>query len=402
MGSFLRSVISLLFATCSTLLLAHESAPAHDMAKMWAAQNARHDLPAVSVAADEQGTLWLARVADGHLLVSRSDDNGAHFSAGVVVNPVAETIRAEGQSRPRIAVRSGVIAVAWSQALPKVFSGHVRFSRSTDGSKTFAAPRTINDNQADIGHGFGTLALDGQGHLAIAWLDSRHRADAEAAGTPYAGSSIYYVLSADGGATFTPNLKLADHSCECCRIGLAIGPDGTALALWRHLFDGGARDFALAALRPGGTVLRASEDNWKIDGCPHHGGDLAIDAEGGAHLAWYSGAPGHSGLFYRRADGARLTAPLAFGNADAQAGYPTVFARGRAVHVAWREFDGARYRVMAMGSTDRGATWSPPRAVATTAGTADLPLFVVGATHALLAWSSTAEGVRILDLDAGP
>lgn len=371
----------------------------HDMQARWTAQSAKRDPLGVSVAMDERGTLWLARVSGGHLRVSQSRDHGKTFVDDVVVNPEPENIRAEGQSRPRIAARNGVVVVAWPQALEKVFSGHVRLSRSTDGGRHFSPPRTINDDgNDDTSHGFVTLAMDDRHNLAVAWLDGRHRAAARAAGGNYAGSSFYYMLSNNGGDTFSGNLKLADNTCECCRIGLAMSPDGNAVALWRHLFENGVRDFATGTLAPGSTLQRASVDNWQIDGCPHHGGDIAIDRKGSAHIVWFTGSPQAPGLFYRRIDGTRMTAPLGFGDADAQAGNATIFVKGKRAHIVWREFDGSRYRLLAMRSRDRGKRWSAPVEVAGTAAATDLPLFVANARTPLVAWN-TAESLVLIDLE---
>lgn len=371
----------------------------HDMQARWTAQSAKRDPLGVSVAMDERGTLWLARVSEGHLRVSHSRDHGKTFIDEVIVNPEPENIRAEGQSRPRIVARNGTILVVWPQALEKVFSGHVRMSRSTDNGRHFSVPHTINDDgNDDASHAFVTLAMDDRKNVAVAWLDGRHRAAARASGDNYAGSSFYYVLSSNGGETFSGNIKLADHTCECCRIGLAMAPDGNAVALWRHLYEGGVRDFATSTLAPGATLRRASVDNWKIDGCPHHGGDIAIDQKDSAHIVWFTGNPGGAGLFYRRIDGAQMMEPVGFGDADAQAGNATVFVKRKQVHIVWREFDGTRYRLLAMKSRDRGTRWSDAREVAATTSAADLPLFVANAKAPVIAWS-TADGLMILNLE---
>lgn len=371
----------------------------HDMQSRWTAQSAKRDPLGVSVAMDERGTLWLARVSDGHLRVSHSRDHGKSFTGEVIVNPEPENIRAEGQSRPRIAARNGTILVVWPQALEKVFSGHVRMSRSTDSGRHFSAPHTINDDGNDAAsHAFVTLAMDDHRNVAVAWLDGRHRAAARANGGDYAGSSFYYVLSTNGGDTFSQNLKLADNTCECCRIALAMGPDGNAVALWRHLFEGGVRDFAASTLAPGATIRRASVDNWKIDGCPHHGGDIAIDNKGSAHVTWFTGSPQAPGLFYRRIEDEPMTAPMSFGDPDAQAGHATLFVKRKNVYLVWREFDGTHYRLLAKQSRDRGTNWSTAREIARTSSAADLPLFVANAPAPLVAWN-TADGLTILNVE---
>lgn len=374
--------------------------PKHDMNKMWAEMRTRAVGMAVSVAADEKGVLWLARMQDGHIKVSRSEDNGKHFSEEVTVNPQPEAILAEGQNRPKIAVRNGVIVVTWVQALPKVFSGNIRFARSVDGGKTFSAPVTVNDDHEETSHGFSTLTLDDRGHVTVVWFDGRERDAAVKSGQEYTGSTVYYAVSEDGGASFSANRKLADHACECCRISMTLGVDDTPFVFWRHIFDGSMRDFALARLGAQPKVVRASEDGWEINACPHHGGDIAADAMGGIHLAWFTGNSEHPGLFYRRIDGEKMTTttPHAFGDLDFQPGHPAIFAHDKQVFLAWREFDGDNYRMMTSASADRGDTWSTARAVATTSGAADLPVFVTGTHKPFVVWNSTQDGIRLFDV----
>lgn len=393
------------FAMFVSLASAHEShgqaTVPSPMAKHWQERLTAAAGTSVSVAEDEHGALWSVHMRNGHLWLSRSEDSGKTFSEATKINAVAEAILADGQSRPMIAVGGGVIAVSWAQALPKLHTGHIRFARSTDGGKTFSEPLIINDNRDEIGHSFNAMKMDANGRLAIVWLDGRDKAAATKAGTKHPGSSIYYALSEDRGATFSPNVRLASHSCECCRIGLDFAPDGVAVAQWRHVFGNNIRDFAIARLQPGATVRRASEDGWEIAACPHHGGDLSVARDGRQHMVWFTGSPKAPGLFYRYADGGVMSQPTAIGDPDAQAGHPAVLARGDNVYLAWREYGDSRYRVMVMRSSDRGASWSGPKVVASVAGTADLPMFVAGTRRPLLAWSN-AEGLRIIDLDALP
>jgi hypothetical protein len=357
---------------------------------------------AVSLAADAQGALWLARVLNGQVVVSRSSDGGKTFGNDNIVNNEPENVRAENQNRPKIAVHGKTVVVLWTQALETRFAGNVRFARSADGGLTFSVPQTINADHNDIGHGFSALAMNPDGKLAIAWIDARDSAAAKIAGRRFIGSSIYYTLSGDAGNTFSENQRLAANSCQCCRLGLAFAPDGVAVALWRHVFGKDTRDFATARLAVGSTVVRASEDNWHIDGCPHHGGDIAIDERGRQHLVWFTGSAEKPGLFYRRVDGKRLRRPLPFGNNAAQAGHPAVFAHGEQVHIAWREFSNDAYQLLSMHSDDGGQQWSIPRQLAASTGNTDLPLFVQGATHPLLFWNTQDAGLRIIDLETIP
>lgn len=396
MSAIKRAAAATLSAACLVgAAAAHEhgqpAAPV-DRAKLWQQILAKPSL-AVSVAFDERGRLWLASVRDRHVHVRHSDDLGATFSPPVAVNAEAENILGDGENRPRLAVRKDTVFVAYTNGLAQPMTGEIRFSRSTDGGRTFAAPITVNDNREVISHRFVAMAVGDEGRIALVWLDKREQVAAQNAGRPYEADAVYSAESADGGESFLPNRKIADHSCECCRVALANDRDGTPVALWRHVFDGGIRDFAVARLHE--PLRRASEDGWRIDACPHHGGDIAIDARGGRHIAWFTGAEGHAGLHYRRIDGERMTAPRPFGDPDAQAGHPAVLALGDEVLLAWSEYDGKRNRIRAMASADRGDTWSPPETLATTAGAADYPLLLADRGVAWLAWNTADEGLRL-------
>lgn len=366
-------------------------------------QPSRMAKPALAVGAtlDAHGALWLAWVENQQLRVSRSDDDGQSFSPPVTVTPEPENIAANGENRPAIAVaKDGAVLVSWVQSLPQRFTANVRFARSHDNGKTFSSPVTLNDDGRVAGHSFVSLALDGDGRVSLVWLDGRDRDAARAKGGTFAGSSLYAALSTDNGVSFSANRAVAAHTCECCRTALAWSPRGP-VALWRHLYDGGIRDFALAYLDDG-MVHRASEDAWRIEACPHHGGGIAVDARGNLHLVWFTNGDLRQGLFYRRietgGEAAGGASPLAFGNADAQAGHPAVAVAGERVLLTWREFDGRAYSAHAMQSSDGGLSWHAAQRLAETGGAADYPLPLSDGNVLKVLWRSADEGTRVWTL----
>lgn len=367
------------------------AAPKADYAKVWLEKQQHAPRLAVAAAFDQSGRLWLARVVGQQLYVSQSNDAGRTFTEAVAVNREPELISADGEARPQIAVVGQRIYVSWTQALAQPFAGHIRLAVSEDGGKSFGEPVTVNDDTRPITHRFNAMLADAQG-VTLAWIDKR-----DGAGDPeYRGAAIYTARSTDGGRSFAANRKLADHSCECCRIALATDTDGTPVAFWRQIFGTNTRDFALARLDE--PLRRASEDGWAIDACPHHGGALAIGTDGARHLAWFTGAERSPGLHYRRVDGDTLTPPLPFGNLDAQAGHPQVAVRGRQVTLVWREYDGRHNQILAMHSSDNGRRWSAPVTLARTAGAADDPLLIVDAKAHWLVWHTTADGLMSIQL----
>jgi hypothetical protein len=390
-------VAALLLSGNAGLALSHEHMPPSDQKPGTSTRQAK---PALGIGAtvDSQGRIWLARVENRTILVSYSADNGRHFSVPVAVNAQPENIGAEGENRPKIAVtRNGTLHLTWTLLLPKLYTGDVRYARSTDGGKTFSAPVTINDDKRVAGHSFESLVSDGGDRLAIVWLDGRDRESAKAKGETYTGTSVYVSRSDDDGASFHANYKLAEHSCECCRTALTWATEGP-VALWRNVYGSNTRDFAFANL-DSGSVRRLADDEWSIDACPHHGGGIASGGDNSLHAIWYTHGKNRQGLFYRQVKGDRMSEPMAFGNPQAQAGHAAVAADGRTVLITWREFDGQAYGAMALLSKDGGANWDDPRRVATSDNAADYPIPLIRDGRMQVVWNTLREGVRIMEIE---
>lgn len=361
---------------------------------------------AVGAALDAEGRLWLARVENGRLAVSHSADGGRRFSAPIAVTPQFEAVIADAENRPKLAVAfDGTVHVTWTQNLGKPMTGHIRYARSTDGGRSFSPPVTLNDDRQLVSHRFDALAGDGRNRIAVVWLDARSRTARTANKSPQTDVGVYAALSEDGGATFAPNRRIAEHSCQCCRTALTWTSAGP-VAFWRHVFGRNIRDFAIARLE-GGPVLRVTDDAWEIDGCPHHGGGIASDGRGNLHIVWFTNGEIRKGIFHRRIaatdfsrEDARLemSAPLPLGEPSRQAGHPAVAAAGDRILLAWREFDGRRFSAWAMFSLDAGLSWGAPQRLAETAQQADYVLPLIDARQALVVWNTAAEGLRVLEV----
>lgn len=374
----------------------------HDMTKMWQASLARQPLAATATF-DAHDRLWLASVRDGHVMVSRSDDRGQTFAAPVKVNPEPEFIAADGENRPKILVAgNGNIYVSYTHPLETPFSGNVRFSRSVDGGKSFSAPVTVNDNLDPITHRFDALGINGRGQVYVAWLDRRDAAAAVRKGGKYSGIAVYYAISDDAGQSFGTNIKAADHSCECCRVAMAVDTDDYPVIAWRHIYGSNIRDHALLKLDGRMAPLRISHEDWNIAACPHHGPSLSIAADGIYHATWFSNAAQQRGLFYAHStdQGKTFSSPLNFGNIEAQPAHPYVLSLGSRVYLAWKEFDGESTVIMGMASADRGTSWSAPQKWATTSDVSDSPLLIGASDRVYLSWNTKNEGYRLVEISA--
>lgn len=158
------------------------------------------------------------------------------------------------------------------------------------------------------------------------------------------------------------------NSSECCQLSLALTEAGKRVVMWWHVFDPHIRDHAVGELsldgRPG-PVRRATFDDWRVDGCPHHGPSIAFASDGTRHQAWFNVREGAGGIFYAHtnASGA-LNTHVRLG-AD-QAKQPELAVDGKTVALVRKQFNGKSTALMARLSNDGGRTWTE-RALAQTA-----------------------------------
>ena len=392
----MRLLTVLLLCLATTTLAAHEGHDEH--AGMTMAKGP--DLGATA-AIDAKGRLWVADAADGHVRLRHSDDFGRTLSAPANVNAVAEPIYAEGENRPKIAFGpKGDIYVSWSQPRAKPWTGFVRFARSTDGGAHFSAPVTVHHDRAEITHRFDAMAVDGQGRIVMAWIDKRDLEAATAKGKPYQGAAIYTSVSTDGGATFAEERKLADETCECCRIALALTPQGEVAAFYRSIFGDNIRDHAYAVLHADGRPLepqRATFDDWHIAGCPHHGPGLAIGADGVRHAVWYE-SRNRPTIHYGQLQPGK---PPAHAQVMAVAGatHADVAASGKQVWVVWNQIGIQGSSLMLRESRDGGVTFDDARPIANTGGAVGSPQLLLWQGRAFVAWN-TAAGFRLVPTEA--
>ena len=252
-------------------------------------------------------TVWSAPVR-----VSRADENASAHSqapAQVVVGP------------------EGNVYVVWTNSIlvegRRFPASNLLFARSEDGGATFSDQRAINTD-ADgppAGHTFHDITVSKGGDIYVSWLDSRERYAALAyqtskipvvkaglgmvrdhAAKHEPGTQVWIAYSHDKGETFSEGTVVARETCQCCRTSIMVWEDDTVYVSWRHIFPGTERDMALARSEDGGKTFsgpeRIHQDNWSIEGCPHAGPSLVIDAAGQFHAAWYTGEESKPGLYY--------------------------------------------------------------------------------------------------------
>ena len=390
-----RRLFLLLCCACSVIATAQTNHAQHTTNKIELG---------TSSAVDAQGRWWVASKAarggdknSDTIVLEMSTDAGQTWSMPTPIDTINEAIAADGESRPKIAFGSkGELFIAYNKPLAKPYTGDIRFVRSLDGGVHFSTPVTVHANRDLITHRFESMILDASGRIYIAWIDKRDAEAARARKEKYAGAAIYYAVSDDAGASFQGDFKLAEHSCECCRIALALNPAGMPVAMWRHVFAPNVRDHGMATFSADGVaqpMTRVTFDDWRIDACPHHGPALAFADDGTRHQTWFNVKGEQGGVFYAAAspDGV-LGKPIRLGSAQAE--HADVMVQGRQIILVWKQFNGTATSMFSRASLDGGASWQE-REIASTKGHSDQPHLLRTSTGIALQWRTLHEGLRL-------
>jgi hypothetical protein len=351
---------------------------------------------------DAKGRLWLAYSVGNTVYVAASTDGGKSFAPPATVATITEgVIDAHGDARPKIvALDDGTLLASYTTRPDKQMVGTIFTSRSTDGGKTFSTPAPM---LTEGGQRFETFVVTPKGRIYAGWLDKTNLVKAKAEGKAFEGSGVAFAWSNDKGQTFAGKKILMDHACECCRMSSALDRDGAPVFVWRQVFEGNIRDHYAAKLSPDGARLtggRVSDDEWAINSCPHHGPGLAIDANGGWHVVWFTKGKNRQGLFYAHSNdgGKSFSPPEKFGDDAKAPGHPVVLAAKGRLYRVWKEFDGTTTSIPLQLSRDGGKSWSAPHVIAQTQDASDHPELIAGKGAAFLSWVTHKEGYRLLPL----
>jgi hypothetical protein len=356
----------------------------------------------VSPAFTPDGTLLLAWPVGERMMVARSKDGGRSFEGKPAAIVSKHGIFDMAEGRPAVAADSkGRVHVGFTVKQPdSKYAGTLMLASSEDGGRSFSPPRAIATDPTS--QGFVAMVVEKDDRLTLAWIDKRAAAAAKKDGKPYRAAGLMLAWSDDGGHSFSHQEMAVDHACECCRIAMTLDQRGLPLIMWRQVFEPNIRDHALLSFVEKGRLAplaRVGEDNWKVDACPHHGPSLGASDTGAVHAVWFTKGAVGPGLYYAsRRQGEGFSRQIAIGDPAYVPSHPQVAARGEAVWLAWKEFDGAVTRIMVQTSSDGGATWTLPRSLAETAHASDHPILVGDGGSVFLSWQTRQEGFRLIRL----
>lgn len=327
--------------------------------------------------------------ATDELLYRRAPAGLLAFTAPVRVNSVPGEVWGFAVSKPELAVGGdGTIHVLFPANAKQAGSGKgilvARYSRSTDGGKSFEASRTLNSPATNdlsavmhggfaAAHAFGTIVAAGERDVHAYWIDTRFMKPEDTAG------AIFAADSRDGGSTFSADRPIQrSEACPCCQLAVVTQNDAVFLAS-RQVYAGGTRDSAVS--RSGddgasfGAPVRAGEARWKLDGCPLKRTVVATDGDY-VYTAWFTGATPPGGVFFLRSrdGGGSFDAALPMHPAAAISDAPSIAAApGGRVVVAWHGKTGGERRVFLRASSDYGTTFGDVVEVASPSSAAAYP-----------------------------
>jgi len=363
---------------------------------------------AISAAADPQGDIWVVGLNQDRvsLYLRRVIRAGRISSEPPREVPLAgDKVSADGENRPKLVFGEPWLGITYTQPLSRPYTGEIRMIRSEDAGQTFSAPFTLHRDRQVITHRFESVILDAAGTMHTFWIDKRdqERIRAERGlshqelGRHYRGAAIYRNESLDGGKTFGPDTKVADYSCECCRIALSLDPNGKPVAMWRHVFEPNIRDHAFWGLASQ-TMTRASFDDWRLDACPHHGPALAPQGKQGFHAVWFGEKSGKPAVRYGQLDlrGQPVHEPREL--PDPSAEHADIVANAETVVISWRGFDGKRTHWRVWRSRDGGRTFEQ-RLLGSTTLDNDYPILISRQGREVWGLWNKADGLDIQRID---
>ena len=323
--------------------------------------------------------------ADGRLYVSV---NGA--APVGIADPLA-SVEMHGEAPPKVAFApDGSLYAVYllGRDIGKRFPvSALRVVHSRDNGRTWSMPVTVTDDTVAFGsHNFHALTTAPDGTVYVSWLDGR-----------MGKSAAYVTYSRDGGATWAQNVRMSvDEACPCCRTSLAAGPGGTVYAAWRTVLAGNIRDVVVARSSDHGVTwtapARVHADDWEIEGCPHAGPSVQLDAAGRLHVLWWTGKPGGAGVYYAVSSdsGATFSNPVTVSRqtTPVPSHVQLALTDSSTVVAAWDELKGAM-PIVYVRTQSRAGRLGPTVALTDTTHASQFPVIGIHADTAYVAWSST-------------
>jgi hypothetical protein len=161
----------------------------------------------------DTGQIWCVRstnAKNGGVVPAFDQSTAVNLGGQIVFGEAINPVGLVGQvflavERSGTSTNNNIYMLASVQPTGFATGSDVMFARSTDGGRTFSAPRRINDDPINHAkwHWFGALSVAPNGRIDVVWYDSRSAANNTT-------SQLFYSYSVDGGNTWSPNVALSN------------------------------------------------------------------------------------------------------------------------------------------------------------------------------------------------
>lgn len=359
-----------------------------------------------TVKVDPSGRLHVAYEDDSAAVLGqdvfyrRSTDGGATFSTPVKLNAAGST-----GFQAAVATDAGDrVFVVWSGGVAGQ-NERAYVARSTDAGVTFAAPVAVSpDNQRAF---YPNVAVDRSGNVLVAYYDVVQ-------GYAVLGTT----RSTNGGAIFDAPKAISDGApSTTTRPGIAFDSKGAAYVTYTRQVVVGAGfllSSARIAIAKDGRSFGTPYDLTLATNIQAFAPDVTVGADDAIHVVYYQrledelGNANREVVAVRSTDaGATYTPPLVLSGNAGQSYFPAVIAEpGGGIDVAWEDdSQGGGTDVLYARSTDGGRTFTAPANLSANlglSGSAANPLDTLGGSGRVALSVTTAGTVAVSWLDDSP
>jgi hypothetical protein len=297
-----------------------------------------------------------------------------------------------------------LLAADWrvpSAASPYAYD--IRVAVSADAGRSWSEPQLLNDDGTPTEHGFVSWFATSGGRAAAIWLDGRDNASEEltsASGAPLGTSLRFAHLGGDG--RIAEQGVVDELACDCCRTDVVATASGAAM-IYRDRSPDEIRDIVVRVQSDSGwsDPVTLGPDQWRIDGCPVNGPQLAA-AGNELAAAWFTAPDGQPRVrAARSSDGGRSFGAAVDVDTRGSLGQVGVALDddGTAYVSWWRQrADGGAD--LALRSLGRDGTLGPPVVVASSTASRpeSVPQLQRSGRRLVVAWNddSSSTGVQLL------
>lgn len=361
--------------------------------RLYAVWTEDHDTPwspATSPAQHQHGMGDRAPSPMRNALLAYSTDGGKSWSAPRRINDAVEAVQGE-ENGPKIVFGPENRAYAvWSIPGDKgdKTRANIRFAMD-EGKGGFTPAKTLNEVK-DAAR-FPILELSPDGNLLIAWIDRR-------IDNPKP-RQLYLMQLHPNGKELTKNYSAGEGLCECCKLGVASADGGkTVYLVDRQVDDNQIRNHVLRKSMDRGKTFAApvviSDDGWQVPSCPHSGPSIGRDSRGWLHVTWFTlgRTEREAGIYYSvSTDGGKSfqARRLVHANTAPEILYSTLaVGSDDTVYLAWSNLDNSsKAQVFLRTLSDDGRSWGPIQQLSNAKGNAGRPVLAVSKNQLHVAWT---------------